>query len=139
MNLIRCKDQKSGTLDEFYTKLITSGNHCSKGIGKAMLDLIVRLRALPDERQIFGLTSHYNLCLLAEDTYESLRLVNIYALDERNYFIEYRMTNDAAPWPNAYVKGVARSEDDAIRMIVIGLEKSGGWNSGENPVQPNSN
>ena len=134
MDLTRCKDQKSATFDEFYTEISDHDSYTNREGGKAMLDLIARLRAMPDDRRVFGLTSHHRLCLLADDTYRSSWFVIISALDKRNYFIEYRMADDVAPWPNAYVRGEARSEDDAIRMIVIGMEKSGGWTPSVKPV-----
>jgi hypothetical protein len=92
-----------------------------------MLDLMSRLQALPDEQRVFGLTSHFRLCLLAKDDYVSPWLVIISALDKHNYFIEYLMPDNVAPWPGAYVRGQANSEDDAVRMIMIAMEKSGGW------------
>jgi hypothetical protein len=49
------------------------------------------------------------------------------ALDKRNYFVEYLMPQRVAPWPNAYVRGEARSEDSAVQMIVAAIEKSEGW------------
>jgi len=51
----------------------------------------------------------------------------ISALDKRNYFIEYLMPEHVAPWAHAYVRGTALSEDDAVRMILTAMEKSGGW------------
>ena len=129
MNLTRCQDQKSKTLDEFYTELSQQENVVSREGGKAMLDLIARLRALPDERQVFGLTSLSRLCLLAKDTYKSPWYVIISALDKHNYFVEYLMPEHSAPWPHAYVQGKPRSEDDAVQMIITAIEKSEGWNS----------
>jgi hypothetical protein len=127
MHLTRCKDQKSATIDEFYTEVSEHDNYTSREGGKAMLDLIARLRALPDERRVFGLTSHDRLCFLAEDSYESSWFVLVWALDKRNYFVEYRMPDNIAPWPQAFVRGEARSEDEAVRMIITAMEKSGGW------------
>ncbi|MFA5194013.1 MAG: hypothetical protein WC740_25170 [Verrucomicrobiia bacterium] len=92
-----------------------------------MLDLIARLRTLPDDRRVYGLTSHERLCLIAEDTYKSPWFVIVWALDKRNYSVEYLMPDDVAPWPGAYVRGEACSEDDAVQMILAAMEKSGGW------------
>jgi hypothetical protein len=127
MHLTRCTDQKSAALDEFYTEVSQHDHPVDREGGKAMLDLIARLRALPDERRVFGLTSHHRLCLLAEDTYRSPWFVLVWALDKRNYFVEYRMPDAIAPWPHAFVRGEARSEDDAVQMIITAMEKSGGW------------
>jgi hypothetical protein len=37
------------------------------------------------------------------------------------------MPERIAPWPQAYVKGEARSEDEAVRMIEVAMDKSEGW------------
>lgn len=127
MHLTRCQDQKRQTLEEFYTEPAQSAEPVSREGGEAMLDLLARLRALPDERRVYGLTSLYRLCLLAQDTWKSPWFVIVSALDKQNYHIEYLMPERDAPWPHAYVRGEARSEDEAVRMILIAMEKSEGW------------
>lgn len=89
MKLVRCKDQAHASLEEFYG--------ATEAGGQAMLRLILRLRAIPDQRCVWGLTSIGRLCLLAADTYESPWFVVIGALDERNYFIEYLLPEVEAP------------------------------------------
>jgi hypothetical protein len=128
MHLLACKDQKEQPFDAFYREVTQWEKPTSREIGAVMLALIDRLRALPNDRRVFGLTSHLRLCLLAEDTYRSPWFVIISALDSRNYFVEYLMPAHVAPWPHAYVKGEPRSEDDAVRMIEIAMDKSEGWN-----------
>jgi len=127
MNLTRCKDQRSKTLDDFYREISEHDNATDREGGRTMLDLIARLRASPDKREVYGLTSHYRLCFLAEDTSRSPWFVIVAALDKRNYFVEYLMPKDVAPWSNAYVRGEAKSEDDVIQMILTAMDKSGGW------------
>jgi hypothetical protein len=140
MKLTRCQDQKSMTLDEFYSRFITPQDHpisrdektamldlISRESGRTMLDLISRLRSLPDERRVFGLTSHEWLCLLAEDTSTSPWFVMINAFDKRDYSVRYLMPQAVAPWPGAYVLGQAQSEDEAVQMILIAMERSEGW------------
>ena len=128
MHLTRCHDQKTKTLDEFYRELSVSDEPVTREIGQTMLSLIAGLRALSDERSVWGLTSHHRLCLLAADSAETDWFVTVVALDARNYFVEYLMPERVAPWPRAYVRGEARSEDEAIQMIQTGMEKSEGWN-----------
>jgi hypothetical protein len=53
--------------------------------------------------------------------------VIVVAVDPTSYFIEYLMPAAAAPWPDARVQGEARSEDEAVRMILIAMERSEGW------------
>jgi len=126
MHLTRCKDQKQATLDEFYGERQDSDDSISRKCGEAMLDLMARLRALPNERRVFGLTSHYHLCLLSQDTYTSPWFVKVIGADN-DFVIEYLMPEHEAPWPHAYVRGEAHSSDEAVRMIMTGMEKSGGW------------
>jgi hypothetical protein len=127
MRLTRCKDQKSQSLEEFYGELVRQDGYVGREGGKGMLDLIARLQSLPDGRQVFGLTSHARLVLLAEDTYTSPWFIIIAALDKRNYFVEFLMPESAAPWPRAYVRGEGRSEDEAIQMIETAMERCKGW------------
>ncbi len=128
MYLTRCQDQKSQTLEEFYMEM-SHGDEDSvfPEVSRTMLDLIARLRALPDERRVYGLTSHDRLVLLAQDTYRSPWLVILSALDKRNYFVSYLLPERLAPWPHAYVNGEAQSEDEAVQMILTAMDKSEGW------------
>ena len=127
MRLTHCKDQKSESLEEFYGEL-TRKDGWVEG-AKAMLELIARLRSLPDDRQVFGLTSHARLILLAEDDFTSPWFIIIAALDKRNYFVEYLMPESIAPWLGARVRGEGRSEDEAIQMIKTAMERCEGWGS----------
>jgi len=92
-----------------------------------MLDLIRRLKALPDAYEVYGLTSHARLGLLAGDSYKSPAFVIVSALNHRSFVIEYLMPPSSAPWRGAYVHGRAQSEDEAVRMIEIAMEHSEGW------------
>ena len=125
MELIRCKDQGSKSLIEFYESFDEKGNFYECGI--AMISLIERLKSWPCDYRVYGLTSHERLCLLDEDRHNSPWFVIIRAIDKNNYFIEYLMPQKEAPWQGAYVKGEAFSEDDAVQMILLAIEKSEGW------------
>lgn len=128
MHITRCCDQKTTkTLEEYFADVSRQGNF--REGGKAMLDLVSRLRTLPDPRNVYALTSAYRLCLLANDSYQTPWYVIISAADSQNYFVEYLMPDDVAPWPIAYVKGVARSVNDAVQMISSAMDKSEGWNT----------
>lgn len=129
MQLERCSDQPSRSLDGFYAEHARSDHDGTRDIGRAMCSLIARLRALPDERRVYGLTSHYRLCLLAEDTSASPWYVIFVAVDSR-VFVEYLMSVHDAPWPRACVRGEASSEDEAVAMILTAMDRSGGWNTG---------
>jgi hypothetical protein len=114
MNLSRCQDQKGRTLDESYTAG-DGADEISRKRCAAMRDLIERIRALPGQPRVYGLTSHVRLCLLAKDAYTSPWFVIAAAADTRNYYIEDLMPDHAPPWAGAYVRGEARTEDAAWR------------------------
>ena len=132
MQLIRCQDQKTKTLDEFYAEMSHGKFPGTSKSGEAMLNLMTRLRALPDHRSVYGLTSHQRLCLLATNSYLSPWFVIVSSLDKNNYYIEYLMPEHVSPWPHAYVRGEARSEEDAVKLILIAMDKSEGWSNNSN-------
>ena len=130
MFLDRCSEQSRQTLDEFYASI--RDGYGGVYAGKTMLSLIAALRKHPDPRRVRGLTSHYHLGFLAADAASDVAypiLVWVVASDPHNYSIEYRLPDEEAPWPDAYVKGTAQSEEEAIRMILLGMDKSKGWDN----------
>jgi hypothetical protein len=127
MIIERCSDQKSESLDAFYAEKGERLDHVSREGGLAMLELVAALRSHTDKRRVWGLTSHHRLCLLSKDTYTSPWYVIVAALDRRNYFAEYLMPERTAPWAGAYVKGEARSLEDALSMVVKAMDQSEGW------------
>lgn len=131
MHLTRCQDQKHRSLEDFYGREIHPEDprpyeYDDEG---AMISLIQRLRALPRERQVYGRTSGRDLCLLSQDTPSAPSFVNVHTVSKQMYFIEYLMPAQKAPWPQAYITGEASTEDKAVEMILIGMDKSGGWSS----------
>jgi hypothetical protein len=127
MHLIRCRDQLPESLEEFYSGLAKNCDGILREDAEAMLSLLARLRAESDDRQVFGLTSHARLSLLAADDYRSEKYVVIAALGRLEFHVKYLMPAAAAPWPGAYVTGGTRSINEAIRMILIGMDNSQGW------------
>jgi len=127
VELIGCRDQSRMTLDAFYRELAEDNDPLWSICGRTMLDLIVRLRALPEPWRAYGLTSHASLCLMKEDSWQSEKMLKISVLDDCNIDVEYRMPDHLAPWPHAYVKGWARSIGEAIEMVRIGMARCEGW------------
>lgn len=129
MHLTRCQDQNHRTLEEYFGQEIHPEDprpyeYDDEG---AMISIIQRLRALPNERQVYGRTSGRDLCLLSEDTQSAPSFVRVHTVCKQMYFIEYLMPAQNAPWPQACITGEASSEDKAVEMILIGMDKSGGW------------
>jgi hypothetical protein len=114
-------------MEQFYGDAARHDDEFVRARAERMIHLIARLRALPDDRCAFGLTSHMALCLLALDDFRSPRYVIVEALDRRSYSVEYLMPQTSAPWRGARVRGEARSDDEAVQMIVVAMDRSGGW------------
>ncbi|MGC4016572.1 MAG: hypothetical protein QM755_18935 [Luteolibacter sp.] len=127
MHLERCQDQNQRTLDEFYGEFLQADHSISREGAQAMLGLIARLRSQDDSRRVFGLTSHFQLCLLAVDDYTTPWHVAIDTLGAYGFRIHYLMPDHHAPWPGAQVSAQAHTEDDALRMVLHAMELSGGW------------
>jgi len=128
MHLARCQVQKPETPVQLYQRLAESGGQ-NADIARAMLRLLERIRAWPDERRVFALTSHAHLCLLAEDGDSSPWLVKFLACENAYYEVEYLMPERLAPWSGAYVVGIRgpEGENEAFEMILTAMEKSEGW------------
>ena len=122
MKIIECKDQSSETLEEYYSSITNMPE-----IGQAMLSLIQRLREQEKDVVVYALTSHFRLCLLSEDSFDTPWYVILSVLDFNNYTIEYLMHKTVSPWPYAYVKGEAHSEEKALEMVLKAIEESKGW------------
>jgi len=127
MQLVHCKDQATLPMERFYGDAAQHKADFVRSRARLMIDLIARLRALPDDRRVWGLTSHMSLCLLSRDDCASPRYVVVEAVARHCYFVEYLMPPVLAPWRGAYVRGEARSEDEAVQMVVIAIDRSGGW------------
>jgi len=127
VQLVRCREQRQQTLDEFYEELLRSSNFIAKDCGKAMLDLIGALRAWPESWKLWGQTDGYHLCLRPEDKLGPwlVRLLG----HGKEYVIDYRMADKDAPWPGAIVSGEAKSLAEAIDRVRIAIDRSGGWPS----------
>ena len=125
MPIIRCSDQKTQTLEEFYSERLNEKN--SSEMGKAMLSIIDSLNNAFKQTTIYGLTSHYHLILLSQDSFKTDWYVSVVALDHRHYFIEYLIPEKIRPWPYAKVKGEAQSLEEAMKYISIGMSESLGW------------
>lgn len=122
MPIIRCKDQKRQTLEEFYSEWASDKNHISANLGKSMLAIIDLINNTFIETKIYGLTSHAHLLLLSSD-----RFVSIIANGLQEFHIEYLIPKEKQPWSNATVKGATKSLDEFRNYIIIAMTESQGW------------
>lgn len=127
MPVIRCKDQKRQTLEEFYSEWASDKNHISANLGKSMLAIIDLINNTFIETKIYGLTSHAHLLLLSSDRSDSDRFVSIIANGLQEFHIEYLIPKEKQPWSNATVKGATKSLDEFRNYIIIAMTESQGW------------
>lgn len=133
MPLIRCSEQKRLTLEEFYKGFIPNKNDNFVNIGTPMLNVLKLINDTFKETTIYGLTSHTILLLLNRDSSLSPWFVALNGLEtssngQRNeYYIEYLMTSDKQPWPDAKIKGGTTSLDELRKYIIIAMNESKGW------------
>ena len=122
---IRRITDQSQPLEEFYREFLAlgSGNDYSK-IGSRMLDLLHRLRAI-NGPPIWAVTSHANLHFVSGDDYRLPVLVSVLCGGDW-FYIEYRMSADEAPWPDAYVRAKTDDVERAGEMVAFGLTKATG-------------
>ena len=113
---------------QFYERHACSEDEVSRSIGEAMLVLLRELRESTAPHEVWGLTSHYHLCLLAENRCDTPWYVQVIGYEGR-YQIEYLVPQVEAPWPEARVRGDASSARAAVAMILTALVRSGGWRS----------
>jgi hypothetical protein len=127
MALSRATCQRHGTLEEFYSELAASEDSISAAIGASMIGFLPLLRDACAEHEVWGLTSHSRLWLLAKDDYTSVWLVSIQAWPADGFRIQYRMPRDEAPWSEAIVEGFARDEAEACALVRIAMNRCKGW------------
>lgn len=133
MPIIRCSEQKRLTLDEFYQELIPKKIDSFVDVGTPMLHVLKLVNNTFKETTIYGLTSHATLLFLNQDSSLSPWFVALNGLEtspngQRNeYYIEYQMTADKQPWPDAIIKGGTTSLDELRKYIIIAMYESKGW------------
>lgn len=133
MPLLRCSEQKRCTLEEFYKEFIPTETDTFANVGTPMLNIVGLINDSFKETIIYALTSHATLLLMNQDNslspwFVALNGLETSAIEQRNeYYIEYRMTTDNQPWPNATVKGGTTSLDELKKFIIIAMTESKGW------------
>jgi hypothetical protein len=117
-------------LTEFYSELAAPKNHESIVAGAhLMLELPPHLERACRNYDVWALTSHKDLVLLARDDYTSPWFVRIHprTYAPAGYHVRYLMASGDAPWPHAIVGGSADSVKIAADMVATSLERCGGW------------
>jgi hypothetical protein len=89
--------------------------------------LIALLRMSSMPYAAFGFTHVHQLALTAEDRDGAQEFVRISAQDEHVYWIEYLLPPQPSPWPDAWVRGLGTSPEEAAAMVITAIERSEGW------------
>ncbi|WP_316846283.1 hypothetical protein [Pedobacter psychrodurus] len=128
MPIIRISDQKKKTLEEFYQELTNEkATITEKLIGKTMLSFLSMVNTTFFDTTIYGCTSHYSLCIQAEDHWESGWDIVIQTYGDQKFQFEYKMPEAISPWRYATVKGQANTIEEARNFLIIAMTESGGW------------
>lgn len=130
MPLIRCSEQKTRTLEAFYTEWAVSQEQISADLGKAMLRVIEKINKTFVETTIFGSTAHAHLLLFTTETNWADWYVAIIANSDE-YHIEYKMPKEKQPWKDATVKGATKSLDQFMDYVIIAMTESRAWTGSE--------
>lgn len=129
MPIIRCSEQKTQTLEDFYKEFIPKPEDAFGDAGTPMLEVLEFLNVCFKNTVIYGLTSHSHLLLFnnnkSEDYYVSL--VGYKSKYYNEFIIEYLLPSDKSPWEGAVVKGGTAELEDFKKMIIISMTESGGW------------
>lgn len=99
-----------------------------------MLELLPGLEKVCNDRVVWGLLSHYSLCLLSRRDFRARPHVVVVA-DSSGYRVSYKMHPDDAPWPIATVEGHTDSSAEAAKLVAIAMDRSGGWSSDEDRIE----
>jgi len=133
MPIIQCTEQSKQSLEDFYKSLIPDRVTKFVDVGSPMLKVIKLINDTFKNTVIYGLTSHATLKLLNKNSTLATGFVALkgFGTDpggkDNEYYIEYLMTADKQPWPNACVIGGTKSLTELKRLIIIAMTESKGW------------
>jgi hypothetical protein len=125
--LVRATCQGPETIETFYRELAASQDRITSAIGAGMLRLLPGLVDTCATHKVWGLTSHFDLWLLAADDYTSRWLVFVIAHPAGSYEVRYAMTEADQPWPDALVAGSTMEPGEALSMIRVAMRRCGAW------------
>lgn len=91
-----------------------------------MLAILPRLEELFAEREVWGLVSHYRLCLLSRRDFRARRHVTVGA-DARGYHVTYLLHREGTPWPGVEVWETLDGVEATLAGLPIFMERSEGW------------
>ncbi|RTQ47779.1 hypothetical protein EJV47_17820 [Hymenobacter gummosus] len=127
MPLYTCRAQSRPSLTDFYSQLLSSDDAHTVDVGAGMLTLLELVHHAFPLTPIWGLTSLYQLHLLAHDDDCTPWYVAVAAAGRQEYWLEYLLPAAEAPWPGAFVRGRAHSLPQVLEYLRTAMRRSGGW------------
>jgi hypothetical protein len=127
MPLKRISDQKSKTIEEFYTELAESSDEVSRQIGKATLELIDGLNRFFVNETIWCLTSLYRMVLLTRDDWRSPWNVIISWSGPSQFSVQYLIPNDKADNESQTLHSFTLNR--TMIDVFKAMKSSGGWDN----------
>ena len=122
MPLQRISTQAKRTFEQHYLEYPnTPGN-------PQILQLLPTLREICEPFEVWGLTSHYTLWLLAADDWQTPWLVSV-CYDVDQYEVNYLMPERTAPFPMAFVRGFRKSVPETAELIRVAIKQCGAWST----------
>jgi hypothetical protein len=112
-------------LEEFYGQFF-QGSLGYQTAAEDMLRFVTAVNELFQETQLWGLTSHARLVIQNASNWESEWLVTVSSVGAQ-YYLEYLLPADKRPWEGAYVRGEAKSLEEAKTYLLISMRESQGW------------
>ncbi len=122
-------DNSGDSLIAVYEELAEDENAYWARKGAALLQMVHFINVTFPTTQIWALTSHKRLCLVKDDSYPVWCVVIDAILDE--YYFEYTMQSEKAPWQDATVQGKVDSFEGAKKYLAIAMRESGVWSGNE--------
>lgn len=91
-----------------------------------MLELLSVLEQELREIEVWGLTSHLALSLRRQDDWQIPAHVWMTASPDR-FEVNYKIPPEDQPWNGASAAGRTDNAEDAARMVLIAMARSGAW------------
>lgn len=124
MPVQRCPEQTGLTIEEFYSEKEMGLRYACTG--KPMLQFIAMINALFPETLLFGMTSHFRLRIQKEDL-PGLDWFVIVSAVASDFYFEYLMPEQKAPWKNAYYAEQPPHWTKQKKYLLTAMNECGAW------------
>lgn len=92
-----------------------------------MLSVIEMINKTFSVTEIYGLTSHAHLLLMATDNSKAEYFVAIIANEDDEFHLEYSVPKFPQRWRNPILKVATKSLNEFNQAIIVAMSKSNGW------------